>query len=91
MSADAANSTPSDGLAAEPALIYDAGKRRTHDEHAAEARNFAQRAESFARFAESVSEEGWKLSPSEEDACRHRAQWHATMAVYHAIVDQGWR
>jgi hypothetical protein len=80
-----AENTPPDGRVAEPSLVYDAGERRTHEEHAAKAYDFAQRAESFARFAGSVSEEGWKLSPAEEDACRHRAQWHATMAVYEAL------
>jgi hypothetical protein len=65
-----------DGSAAESALIYDAGERRTHAEHVAEAYDFAQRADDFAAMARHDTER----------RLNERAQWHATMAVYEALT-----
>lgn len=56
----------------EPALIYDAGERRTHGQHAAEAYDFAKRADDLRAMVKSA------------ESCDRRAQWHATMAVYEA-------
>jgi hypothetical protein len=69
--ADMAKSTPSDGPVTEPAPVYDAGERRTHAEHAAEAYDLAQRADAMYGGPEAVAA---------------RAQWHATMAIYEALT-----
>jgi hypothetical protein len=68
------NSTPPDGPAVEPALIYDAGERRTSAEHAAEALDFARRANAMYDWRDGRYERAM-------DA----AKWHATMAVYEAL------
>lgn len=80
--------TPPDGSTVEPALIYDAGERRTHAEHAAKAYDLARRADSIGIFARDAMDAGkpdsarwWMVAESTRD----RAQWHATMAVYEAL------
>jgi predicted RNA-binding protein Jag len=87
--------TSPDGHDAEPAIVYDAGERRTHAEHAAEAYDFAQRADALQALAERAMEDALEFRGERHEVaslrCAERAQWHATMAVYHAIVDQGWR
>jgi hypothetical protein len=62
----------------EPLLIYDAGERRTHAEHAAEAYDFQRRAENLLQLDVAVSER-----------CAATARWHATMAVYEALAERG--
>jgi hypothetical protein len=101
--ADMAENTPSDGSVAEPALVYNAGERRTHAEHAAEAYDSARRADDLERLSQSPmpdftdedAYDDWSTNVRRyrraANNCRERAQWHATMAVYHAIVDQGRR
>jgi hypothetical protein len=67
-----ANSTGSADDTAEPALIYDAGERRTHAEHAAEAYDLAARADGLRQMG--------KITIAE--LVERRSQWHATMALY---------
>jgi hypothetical protein len=73
------------------AVVYDAGEGRTHDEHAAEAYDFARRAEIFARSLNDPDPRIAGRTLRIWETCVAGAQWHAQMATYHAIVDQGWR
>jgi hypothetical protein len=70
------------------AVVYDAGERRTHAEHAAEAYDFAQRADALLAMRDEQTE-------MVAAVCLARAQWHATMAIYHATTpetsSQTWR
>lgn len=75
----------------EPSVVYDAGERRRHDQHATEAYDFASRAESLLQMAENST----ALSVSQRyivagERTMARAQWHATMAVYEALVLPGY-
>lgn len=85
-----ANGTRPSGLPVEPALIYDAGERRTHAEHAAEAYDQQRRADTLDLMADHLLGDAPEAARDEYRdaayACRGRAQWHATMATYHAIV-----
>lgn len=66
----------------EPAAVYEAGERRTHDEHAAKAYELARRAQALTQM-------NGCLRPEAADAAMAHAQWHATMAVYELLALQG--
>lgn len=66
--------------AAQDDRSYAAGARRSHDEHAAEAYD-------FANLAQVASEAGRYQAARDASAS---AQWHATMAVYEALVLPGY-
>lgn len=65
-----------------PALVYEAGDRRTHAEHAAEAYDLASRAESLRQM------EGHLRHDAAREAMA-LAQWHAAMATYELLALQG--
>lgn len=74
---------------AETAVVYDAGEQRTHAEHAAEAYDHAARADALIAMRDTAVESGTRerleMAAAVSDA---RAQWHATMAVYEALIVQ---
>lgn len=82
-----ANSTDPVGDTTEPAVVYDAGERRRHDQHAAEAYDLAGRAQHLNRFANDAVRAGYDDAAYWAEVAqqtRDSAQWHATMAVYEA-------
>lgn len=64
----------------EPSVVYAAGEHRSHSEHAAEAYDLMRRAEAMYP--------NW--TPGDIERTRALAQWHATMAVYEALVLPGY-
>lgn len=68
----------------EPALVYDAGERRTHDQHAIEAYDFAARGDDLRAMVKSSMNP--MLTQMNAETCDRRAQWHATMAVYASLM-----
>lgn len=66
--------------------VYDAGGHRLHYQHAAEAYDFAERADDMQRFADRSDGDKRMRYVRLAESCERRAQWHATMALYEALA-----